>query len=316
MYRSLARELEYNLLLTRRSVVDVVHTRAGLATERRRAEVNRAFGVETIQLTPAEVKELCPPIDLDAGGRPIVGGTLHPPGSIARHDAVVWGYAAAAQRLGVHVHQGIAVTDIARARGRCVGVETNAGPISAGAILSATGGYTSVTCGLAGIKLPIVTHPLQAFVTEPYRRVLDPILGSNDLLVYVSQSARGELLVGAELDPYPSYNTRSTVEFVADSAARVIQLLPFMSKLKLLRQWAGVCDVSYDYSPIMDETDVGGFFVTGGWGTWGFKAVPAAGAAMAELLASGRPPDLIRPFAIGRFKSDHLVGERAGAGTH
>jgi sarcosine oxidase subunit beta len=316
LYRRLSAELEFNLLHTRRGVLDVVHSHAGLAIERKRSLLNRELGVETRIVTPEEILTLCPLIDLEAGGRPIVGGAFHPAGAIVRHDAVVWGYAAAAQRLGVHVHQGVAVTGIRRRSGRCVGVDTSAGPIDAGAVVCAVASETSLVARMAGIRLPIVTHPLQAFVTIPYRPVLDPIVGSNDLLVYVSQSARGELLVGAELEPYQAYSTRSTLGFLVNAAARSIELLPFMRRLRILRQWTGLCDLTPDYSPIMDTTDVAGFHLTAGWGTWGFKAIPAGGRAMAELVATGKTPELIRPFRLERFQHDRLVMERAGAGTH
>ena len=167
-------------------------------------------------ITPAEVKKLCPQIDLTAGGKghPIVGASFHPPGSIARHDAVVWGYAAAAQRLGVDVHEGNEVTGIVRQNGRAVGVQTPNGRVAAGKIVSATAGYSSVVAGMAGLRLPLVSHPLQAFVTERYKPVLDLMVASSDMLVYVSQTSRGEILVGAEIERYSSYSTRSTFSFL------------------------------------------------------------------------------------------------------
>jgi sarcosine oxidase, subunit beta len=315
-YATLGAELDFNLLYTARGVLDVIHSEDGRMTERRRADVDALCGVETRFVTPAEIKQLCPVIDLDAGGRPIVGGSYHPAGAIARHDAVVWGYAAAATRLGVHIHQGVEVAGVMREGERCFGVETTAGPIRAGAVLSAVAGWTSQLAELAGIRVPIVTHPLQAFVTEPYKPVLDAILGSNDLFVYVSQSARGELLVGGELEPYQSYSSRSTLEFLSHASARCVELLPFMAPLRILRQWAGLCDLSPDSTPILDETELAGFYLSAGWGTGGFKAIPAGGAAMAELIATGRRPDLIAPFRLSRFRDERAVSERASAGTH
>jgi sarcosine oxidase, subunit beta len=315
-YETLAAELDFNLLRSQRGVLDVTHSEDGIGLERRRAEINRLCGVETRLLTPAEVKELCPPIDLEAGGRPVMGGSHHPSGSIIRHDAVVWGYAAAASRLGVHVHQGVEVTGVIRSGGRCEGVETSAGPVRAGTVLSAVAGYTSQLTAMAGLRVPIVSYPLQAYVTEPYKPVLDPILGSNDLFVYVSQSARGELLVGAEIDPWQSYSTRSTLEFLAHCSARVLELLPFMAELRILRQWTGICDISPDYSPLLDATELDGFYLSAGWGTWGFKAIPASGMGMAELIATGKHPSLIAPFRLDRFADDLAISERASAGTH
>jgi sarcosine oxidase, subunit beta len=166
------------------------------------------------------------------------------------------------------------------------------------------------------VRLPNITHPLQAFVTEAYKPVLDRIVASQDLLVYISQSARGELLAGAEIERYPSYSTRSTFTFLAEAASRSIHLFPFMAKLRILRQWTGVCDMTPDYSPLMGATEVEGFYLNAGWGTWGFKAIPIAGVKMAELVATGEVPPLIAPFALSRFREDRAVSERASAGTH
>ena len=169
---------------------------------------------------------------------------------------------------------------------------------------------------MAGVRLPIVTHPLQAFVTESVKPVLDRIVASADLLVYISQSARGELLAGAEIERYSSYSTRSTFTFLQEAASRCIDLFPWMAKLRILRQWTGLCDMTPDYSPLMGVTEVEGFYVNAGWGTWGFKATPIAGVTMAELVATGRVPELIAPFRLDRFRDDRAVSERASAGTH
>jgi len=273
--------------------------------------------VNTVFLDAPQVAEVCPQLDMTAGGkRPVLGAAYHPPGAIIRHDAVAWGYAAAAQRLGVEVHQGVAVTGVRIESGRMVGVETNRGFIGAGKVLSAVGGYVTQITDMVGIRLPIVTHPLQAFVTEAYKPVLDRIVASADLHIYVSQGARGELLVGAEIDPFTSYSTRSTFPFLASCSARAIDLFPFMAKLRILRQWSGLCDMTPDYSPLMGVTEVDQFYVSSGWGTWGFKAIPASGLLMAELLATGQVPSLMAPFALDRFRRDRAVPERASAGTH
>jgi sarcosine oxidase subunit beta len=318
LYRSLSQELDYNLLFSTRGVFWLAHSDASLRLQRERALLNQALGVDTIFVTPAEIQDLCPQIDLSAGGtgHPILGASYHPPGAVIRHDAVVWGYAAAAQRLGVAVHEGTEVTGIRVSNGRCVGVETQHGFVSAGTVLSAVGGYASAVAALAGVRLPIVTHPLQAFVTEPYKPILNRIVSSADLLVYVSQTSRGELLAGAEIERYTTYSTRSTFSSLSETAARCMDLLPFMSKLRILRQWTGLCDMSPDYSPIMGATEVDGFHVSTGWGTWGFKAIPASGAAMAELIATAKMPALISAFRADRFRDDQLVADRSSAGTH
>ncbi|MBI4421819.1 MAG: FAD-dependent oxidoreductase [Gemmatimonadetes bacterium] len=317
MFLKLAQELDYNLLLTPRGLLWLAHSENQLRLQRERAAINQAFGVDTVFLDAAGVKDTCPQLDMTAGGKhPILGAAWHPQGCITRHDAVVWGYAAAAQRLGVHVHQGVEVKGITVERGRCVGVETTSGPVAAGAVLSATGGYVSNIARMAKIRLPIITHPLQAFVTESYQPAFDRVVASADLHIYISQSARGEFLIGAEIDPYTSYANASTWPFMAAASARAIDLLPFLAKLRILRSWTGACDMSPDYSPVMGVTELPGFFVSTGWGTWGFKAIPASGLTMAELLATGKVPPLIAPFRIDRFRDDRAISERASAGTH
>jgi sarcosine oxidase subunit beta len=318
MYRQLSEELDYNLLVSRRGLFWLAHSENSLRLQRERAMLNQAFGVDTTFITPEEVKALCPQIDLTAGGKgtPIIGSSYHAPGSVIRHDAVVWGYAAAAQKLGVHVHEGAEVTGITIENGKATGIETTRGNVAAGTIVSATAGYTSQIAQLASIRLPIVTHPLQAFVTEPYEPILDRIVASSDLLIYCSQTSRGEILIGAEIERYNTYSTRSTFSFLAECASRAIDLLPFTAGLRILRQWTGVCDMSPDYSPLMGPTEVENFVVTAGWGTWGFKAIPAAGLGMAELVAKGAAPPMIAPFRIDRFRDDRAIPDRSSAGTH
>jgi sarcosine oxidase subunit beta len=317
LYNRLGAELDFNLLLSPRGLLWLAHSEPSLRHQRERAFVNQAMGVDTVFITPDEIARLCPVLDITGGGKyPVLGAAYHAPGAVIRHDAVVWGYASAAQRQGVHIHQGVGVTGIEVTHGRCTGVHTSAGFVSAGTVVTAAGGYVSLVARMAGVRLPITTYPLQAFVTEAYKPVLDRIVASADLLVYISQSARGELLVGAEIEEYAAYSTRSTFDFLARASAHAIDLLPFMAKLRILRQWTGVCDMTPDYSPILGTTEVGGFYVDGGWGTWGFKAIPIAGTSMADLVATGRTPPLIAPFGLERFYEDRTVPERASAGTH
>jgi len=317
LYATLAQDLNYNMLRSERGLLWLAHSEAQLRNQLERALQNQHFGVNTVYLTAPEVRDVCPQLDMTGGGKkPILGAAYHPPGGTIRHDAVAWGYAAEATRLGVHVHQGVEVTGVAVKNGRCEGVETTRGRISAGAVLSAVGGYVTTITDMAGIRIPIATHPLQAFVTESYRPVLDRIVASADLHIYISQTARGEFLVGAEIDPYTSYSTRSSFPLLASCASRALDLFPFLGKLRVLRQWAGVCDMTPDYSPLMGVTEVDRFYLSSGWGTWGFKAIPASGFSMAELIATGRVPDLIAPFALSRFRNDRSIPERASAGTH
>lgn len=316
-YRTLSRELGFNILFTNQGELDLCHTEDSLQVEREKAALNRALGVETEVLSPDRVLEVCPLVDLTGGGElPVLGASFHPPGSFARHDAVVWGYAQAAQRLGVHIHQDLPVTGVHVVDGRCVGVETPVGPIAAGHVVSAVAGSSSVLASMAGVRLPIVTHALQAFVTEPYRPVLQGLVSSMDLTIYVSQTARGELLAGAEIVPYSTYSSRSTFEFLSEAAKRSLMILPFMAKARAMRQWAGLCDMSPDSSPILGPTPVERFSVMAGMGTWGFKGAPIFGETMAEHVATGRLPDLIRPFGLTRFRQDRMVPDAASAGTH
>jgi sarcosine oxidase subunit beta len=317
IWRTLSQELDFNIQLSTQGELDLVHTVDALEVERDKSLLNAAYGVETTILTPDEIHRLNPLVDLSGGEElPVIGASYHPPGSIARHDAVVWGYASAAERLGVHVHEGVAVTGVDLVDGVCRGVMTDAGPVTAGAVVSAVAGYTSILARMAGLRLPISTHALQAFVTEPYRHVLDGLVSSMDLYIYVSQTARGELLAGAEILPYNTYSTRSTFDFLSEAARRCIQILPFMAKAKAMRQWTGLCDMTPDSSPILGMSEVDRFYLMAGMGTWGFKGSPIFGRTMAELIATGRTSELIAPFAPDRFRRDRMVPDAASAGTH
>lgn len=317
LYRTLSQELDFNIQFSNQGELDLCHTTDSLRVERDKSLLNAAYGVETLVLTPGEVLKRCPLVDLSGGGRfPVLGASYHPPGSFARHDSVVWAYAQAADRLGVEIHEGTEVTGIDVRDGRCRGVVTDRGTVSAGLVVGAVAGWSSIVAAMAGIRLPITTHPLQAFVTEPYAHVLDGLVSSMDLYVYISQTARGELLVGAEILPYNTYSQRSTFDFASEAAARSLMILPFMRTARLMRQWAGLCDMTPDSSPIIGESEVSGFYLSAGWGTWGFKAAPIAGVSLAELLATGRTPALIAPFGPARFREDRMVPDAASAGTH
>ncbi|MEX0989351.1 MAG: FAD-binding oxidoreductase [Actinomycetota bacterium] len=317
IWRTLSQELDFNVQFSTQGELDLCHSDDALEVERDKALLNQAYGVDTKILSTGEIERLCPLVDLTAGGElPVVGASYHAPGSFARHDSVVWAYATAASRLGVHIHEGVAVTGVTVTDGRCTGVVTESGPVSAGCVVSAVAGYSSIVAGMAGLQLPISTHPLQAFVTEPYRHELDGLVSSMDLYIYISQTARGELLVGAEILPYPTYSTRSTFDFVAETSKRAIQILPFMAKARLMRQWTGLCDMSPDSSPLLGASEIPNFYLMAGMGTWGFKGSPVFGQLTAELIATGQTPELIAPFAPDRFARDRMVPDAASAGTH
>jgi sarcosine oxidase subunit beta len=315
LYRGLSQEVDINMMLSTLGHFTLAHTDSSVRVQRERAETNRQLGVNSRLIKRDEIAELCPELNLSENvAYPIQAALYHPPGSVLRHDAVCWGYASGAYRQGAELHQGVEVTGITKdAHGRCVGVETSEGPIAAGCVISAVAGWTTQVCDMAGVRTPITNHPLQAFVTEPVKPVLHKILVSANLHVYVSQTDRGEFLIGSEIEPYTTYNLRSTFTFVEHSVANALDLVPFLARLKILRQWTGYCDMTPDYSPIMGETGVENFYLDAGWGTWGFKATAVCGETMAEMAATRKTPELIADFRLSRFEDEQLVPEKAAA---
>ncbi len=314
MYETLSQDLDFNMLFSQHGHLTLAHSDRSVNTMMERAEVNRLLGIDSRVVYPDEIKELCPQLDTsDHPTFPILAALYHPPGGIIRHDAVVWGYAKEADKLGVEIHPYTQVTAINVDNGRVTGVETNRGSIACGQVISCVSGWSTLVCDLAGVALPITTHILQACVTEPVKPLLDKIIVSGTLHIYISQSDRGEFVMGSEIEPYSGYSSTSTFRFIEDLAAHMIELLPMLGHARILRQWTGLCDVSPDYSPIMGVTDVDGFLVDAGWGTYGFKASPIVGRTMADLAATGRTPDLIAPFRWSRFYENELVSERGAA---
>jgi sarcosine oxidase, subunit beta len=316
MYRALEDEVGAAILHRTKGIFWLAHTEMALRTERARALMNTAAGAKTVMVTPAEIKELVPQIDLTGGLRyPVLGASHHLEAATARHDRVAWAYASGASKRGVHVIQHTPVTGLVRDGDRVVGVETAQGRIAAGTVVSAVGGRVTALAAHAGVRLPVRTHPLHAFVTNDYTQGFGPIVASTELNCYVSQTERGQMLIGAEFDAQPSYSRQSSFAALRSYSHKITRILPFLRELRILRTWAGICDISVDFSPIMGFTGVDGFLVTTGWGTWGFKAIPAGGEAMAELIATGRTPELIAPFALDRFRRDHAMADQGSAGT-
>jgi sarcosine oxidase subunit beta len=314
LFRVLSVELDMNIMYSERGHLTLAHTDAAIRTARWRAEVNKHLGVDSELVFPDEIAKICPQLNLSPDVRyPILGALYHPPGAIARHDAVAWGYARGAMRRGVEVHQKTAATGLRIENNRVTGVETDRGFIAAGKVVQAVAGSSSLVARMAGLLLPIRTIPLQACVSEPVKPALDTIVVSGSLHVYISQSARGEMVMGGSTDPYPLYSTRSTLDFKEGLMAHMLELLPFMADLRILRQWAGMADMTPDFSPVMGLTPVENYFIDSGWGTWGFKATPVCGFRMAECVATGRQPDLLKPFALDRFSTFDLVGEKGAA---
>ncbi len=314
LYERLSLELDFNLLFSQQGHLTLAHSDRAMITSTERAEVNQLLGIDSRVISTEEIAKLCPELDLSQNVTwPIVGALYHPRGGIIRHDAVVWGYARGADRRGVEIHPYTQVTGIERANGRITGVRTNRGEIACGTVVSATAGWSTLVADMAEVPLPITTHILQAFVTEPLKPFLDVIIVSSQMHVYVSQTDRGEFLIGAEIEPYTTYRGTSTFPFLEYSARHVLELFPQLENVAVLRQWTGLCDISPDFSPILGVTEVDGFLVSAGWGTYGFKAAPIVGTTLAALVASGRTPDLIAPFALERFQTDTLVSELAAA---
>jgi sarcosine oxidase subunit beta len=314
LYQRLAADLDFNVMFSQRGHLTLAHSDASLRTMRWRAEVNKIEGVSSEVIGPAEITRLVPYLDVSAAARyPVLGALWHPPGGIIRHDAVVWGYARGAAALGVHLHQNTEVTGIDVAGGQVRGVRTSQGDIATRTVLNATAGWSTLISDMAGVALPIQTFPLQAAVTEPVRPFLGTVIVSGTLHVYVSQTDRGELVFGASVDPFTSYSMRGSLEFIEGLAGHVLELMPSLTKVRVLRQWAGLCDMTPDFSPVMGRTPVDGFLTDVGWGTYGFKAGPVSGEAMAECIATGRTPDIIAAFGLGRFADGTLVGEKGAA---
>lgn len=314
LYEGLTSELNFNLMFEQRGHLTLAHNDASLRTMRWRADVNTIEGVASEVIGPAEIGRLAPFLDVSERPRyPILGALYHPPGGIIRHDAVVWGYARGADARGAEIHQNTEVTGIDVSGGAVRAVETTRGRIETPVVVNCTAGWASLVAAMAGLRLPISTHPLQAAVTEPVKFFLDPVIVSGSLHVYVSQTSRGELVLGASVDPFTGYSMRGSLEFAEEVAGSVLQLMPSLARLRVLRQWAGLCDMTPDFSPIIGPTPVEGFHVDVGWGTYGFKAGPVSGEAIAALIASGEPPEIIRPFGLGRFAQGQMMGERGAA---
>ena len=315
LYEKLALELNYNVMFSQQGHLTVANTERGVTGLRERAETNRLLGVDSRMVTRQEIAKLVPGLEVsDRPPQPILAGLYHPPGGVIRHDAVVWGYARAADRLGIEIHPFTEVTAIHAPAGSVEAVVTSKGSIATPIVINATAGWCSTIAHMVGVDLPIVTYPLQALVTERLKPFLHHVVVSATLHVYINQTDRGEVVIGEEIDPYSSYSMRSTLRFLESAAAHTLELFPCLGQVKVLRQWAGICDIPPDYAPIIGPVEgVEGFILDVGWGTYGFKAAPAAGLCIAEMIDSGKTPELIQPFALSRFANGEMLGEKAAA---
>jgi len=317
LYGTMSRDLGYNNLFSQRGQLTLAHTDATVRTFTLRAEVGKLLGTNIEMIDCRQIRELVPFLNIDNLRLPVLAGLWHPDGGTGRHDAVAWGYAARATELGVEFHQRTEVTGLQVEDGRIAAVETTRGRVRGAHVIQAVAGMSSVVAKMAGLTLPIRTFPLQAMVTQPLKPFLDPLVSSSALHCYVSQTGRGELVIGGGSDPYELYSTRSTLELKESLIAHALEMFPFLSEVRLLRQWAGITDMTPDYSPILGESPVRNYWLDAGWGTWGFKATPVVGKYMAEAIAREKVPAMIEPFRLDRFRSFALVNEMgATAASH
>ena len=315
LYESLSQELNFNVMFSQRGLVLLAHSQHELNTQTRLAYAMHLNGIDSEILTREQVKGKVPILDISPRNRyRIFGALLQRRAGTARHDAVAWGFARGADARGVDIIQNCEVTAIRRDGDRVTGVETNRGFMGAGKVGIAVAGHSGVLAAMAGLRLPIESHPLQAMVSEPIKPVLDTIVISGRMLVYVSQSDKGELVMGADMDRYNSYAQRGSLPIIENQITALLQLFPIFSRLRMLRQWAGIIDVCPDASPIIGKTPIEGLYLNGGWGTGGFKAIPASGWVYAHTIAQDRPHPLNEPFNLDRFASGKLVSEHVGSG--
>jgi sarcosine oxidase, subunit beta len=316
LWESLETELDYDLLFSQRGVLNLAHSLQDVRDGVRRVGANRLNGIDAEWLDPAGVAEVCPILDVSPHVRyPVLGATYQARAGIARHENVAWGFARAADGLGVDLVQGCEVTGIEVADGRAVAVETSLGRIAAGKIGLVAAGHSSLLAEMAGLRIPIQTHPLQALVSELYDEVLETVVMSNAVHVYVSQAHKGELVMGAGIDAYNSYAQRGTFHVIEQQLAAAVELFPIFGSARVLRTWAGIVDVCPDASPIVGPTPVDGLFLNCGWGTGGFKATPGSGWVFAWTLAHGDPHELNAPFSLDRFVTGALIDEHGAAGV-
>jgi sarcosine oxidase subunit beta len=312
MYETLGRDLNCNVMLGQHGVLNLAYSRHELRVMNRRVNALRHQGVEAEMLDLDGVRRLLPILNTSPDmARPVFGGFLQRRGGTCRHDAVAWGYARAADKLGVDIVQGCTVTGIDRKSGRITGLQTSRGAVHADRVVLAVAGHSSALARMAGLDLPISCYTLQAMVSEPVAPLINVVL---DGAVYVSQSDRGELVVGGETDLFASYAQRGMASAVERNFAVLVDLFPCFSRLRWMRQWSGIVDYTPDHSPLMGKTPVDGLYITGGWGSYGFKAIPAGGLTMAHTIANGTPHPLIEPFALERFETGALVDEGASSG--
>ncbi|MBV7481813.1 sarcosine oxidase subunit beta family protein [Bordetella sp. BOR01] len=312
LWEGLSQDLNYNVMFSQRGVMNLAHTLQDLRDTRRRINANRYNGVDAEFLAPEQVRDIVPIINLNSR-YPVLGASFQRRAGVARHDAVAWGYARAADRHGVDILQNCEVTGIRRADGRVTGVETSQGFIKAKKVAVVAAGHSSVIAAMAGIRLPVQSHPLQALVSEPLKPIIDTVIMSNAVHAYISQSDKGDLVIGAGIDQYSGYGQRGSFHVIEHTLRAVVEMFPSLSRVRMNRQWGGIVDVTPDACPIISRTDVKGLYFNCGWGTGGFKATPGSGWTFAHTVANDAPHPLNAPFSLDRFYTGHLIDEHGAA---
>ncbi len=314
LFEGLSRELNFNVMFSQRGIMALCHSRHEMEICRRWANAIGMNGIDSRVLSRQDIKKRIPQINLDCR-YPVWGGFIQERGGISRHDAVAWGYARQASRAGVDIVQQCEVTGMETSDSRVVAVNTTRGRIGADRVAVCVAGHSSQLAAMAGLRLPISSIPLQAMVTEPVRPIFHTVLLSARIHVYVSQSDRGEIVVGGAADPYNSFAQRGSISIHRDNYTALLELLPMFSRLRMMRHWAGICDMAPDCSPIVGKTPIENLYISTGWGTGGYKAIPAGGEALAHTIASDDTHDLLVPFGLDRFQSGRLIDEGAAAGV-
>ncbi len=314
LWEGLTDELNYNVMFSQRGVLNLAHTLGDVREAQRRLNALQLNGVDSEWLDADAVKAFCPPLDVSPAARyPVMGATLQRRAGTARHDAVAWGYARAASALGVDIIQNCEVTGFERQGGRITRIDTTRGSMVAGRIGMVVAGHSSVLADMAGFRLPVESHTLQALVSEPIKPVIDCVVMSNAVHVYVSQSDKGELVIGAGIDEYLSYAQRGSFPVIEHQMGALLALFPTFARLRMLRSWGGTVDICPDASPIIGRTPVDNLWINCGWGTGGFKATPGSGHVFAASIAKEEPHALVAPFSLDRFTSGRLIDEHGAA---
>lgn len=314
LWEGLSQDLNYNVMFSQRGVLNLGHTLQEMRDIERRVNANRLNGVDGEVVTPAQIKEMIPYINLNTR-YPVLGASLQRRGGVARHDAVAWGFARAADARGVDLIQNCEVTGIRRENGAVVGVDTVKGFIKAKKVAIVAAGHSSVIASMADIRLPIESKPLQALVSEPLKPIFPCVLMSNAIHAYISQSDKGDLVIGAGVDQYNGYGQRGSFHTIEHTLQAIVEMFPLFSRVRMNRQWGGIVDVSPDACPIIGLTPVKGLYINCGWGTGGFKATPGSGWAMAHTVAQDRPHALNEALSLNRFYNGHLIDEHGAAGV-